>query len=333
MQLLPVERMASPWWSKTEPRAAIVSPLSSEARGERDEGRLGSTLCMFFLNHWPLCSMRESYTVSLQYESVCSLCVRVWLLLFNHQIVSNSSWPHGPQHARLPCPSPSPEMCPLNWWCHPTISSSVTLFSSFLPSFPESGSFSVNWLFASDGQSIWASALASVLPVNIQGRFPLWLTGLISLMSKGFSRVFSNTTIQNHQFLGFSAFFMVQLSHPWEHDTYEILRHPSLPTLDKAWVPEALLSGIAFLLLCSLHLLVLLLHLFPALVLTLLLAQQAQLRAEGFAAAEVALGAAWSHRKMAGFTNESSFSKQNFRINSQSMRKIQERKDAVCSAK
>ena len=111
--------------------------------------------------------------------------------------------PHGLQHARLPCPSPSPRVCsnscPFNWWCHPTISSSATLFSFCLQSFPASGSFPINQLFTSGGQSIRASA--SVLLMNIQDWFPLTLTGLI-LQSTGLSRIFSNTTARKHQFLG-----------------------------------------------------------------------------------------------------------------------------------
>ena len=119
--------------------------------------------------------------------------------------MSDSLRSHGPQHARPPCPSPAPGVypnsCPSNWWCHPTISSSVVPFSSCLQSFPESGSFPMSWLFASGGQSIGASA--SVPPMNIQGWFPLGWTGWISLQSKGLPRVFSSTTIQKHQF--FSA--------------------------------------------------------------------------------------------------------------------------------
>ena len=102
-------------------------------------------------------------------------------------------WPHGLQDARLPCPSPFPRACsnscPLSQWCQPTISSSVIPFSSCLQSFPTSGSFLMCWLLASGGQSIGASASESVLPVNIQDWSPLGLTGLISLQSKGFSRV------------------------------------------------------------------------------------------------------------------------------------------------
>ena len=127
------------------------------------------------------------------------------LLLFGCQVVSNSSWAHGLQHTRLPCFSPSPGVCPstypLNWWCHPTMSSFVAPFSSCLQSFPASGSFSMSQFFTSDGQSIGVSASASILPMNIQDWFPLGWTGWISLQSKGLSRVFSNTTVQRHQFL------------------------------------------------------------------------------------------------------------------------------------
>ena len=125
---------------------------------------------------------------------------------FSHSIVSNSLQPHGLQHARLPCPSPTPgaysNSCPLSQWCYSTISSSDVPFSSCLQSFPASGSFQMSQFFASGGQSIGASASASVLPMNIQNWFPLGWTGWISLLSKGFSRVFSNTTDQKHQFFG-----------------------------------------------------------------------------------------------------------------------------------
>ena len=114
---------------------------------------------------------------------------------------------HGLQHARFPCPSLSPRVCsnfcPLSWWCHPTISSSVACFSSCPQSFPASGSFPVSWLFTSGGQSIGASASASVLPMNIQGWLFLGLSGLTFLHSKQIWRVFSNTTDRKHQF--FSA--------------------------------------------------------------------------------------------------------------------------------
>ena len=128
------------------------------------------------------------------------------LLLCSCSIKSDSLRPHGLQHARLPCPSLSPGVCsnscPLNQWSHPTISSSVIPFSSCLQSFPASGSFPMSQFFASGGQSIGASASASVPPINIHGWFPLELTGLISLLSKGLSRIFSNTTVQKHQLFG-----------------------------------------------------------------------------------------------------------------------------------
>ena len=112
---------------------------------------------------------------------------------FSRSVMSCSLRPHGLQHTRLPCPSPAPRVysnsCPSSRGCHPTISSSVVLFSSHLQSFPASGSFPMSQLFASGGQSIGASASASVLPMNIQDRFPLGWTGWISLQSKGLSRV------------------------------------------------------------------------------------------------------------------------------------------------
>ena len=124
---------------------------------------------------------------------------RASILLFSHSVVSDSLQPHGLQHAWLPCPSPSPGACsnslPLSQWYHPTISSSVISFSSCLQSFPASESFLMSQLFASGGQNIGASASASVLSVNILDWFPSGLTGLISLQSKGLSRVFSNTTV------------------------------------------------------------------------------------------------------------------------------------------
>ena len=127
-------------------------------------------------------------------------------LLFNPSVMFDSLQPHGLQHTRLPCPSPSPRACsnscPSCWWRYPTTSSSVAPFSSCPQSFPASGSFPMNWLFASGGQSIGASASASVFPMNIQGWFPLGLTGRVSLQSKGLSRVFYNTTVQKHQFFG-----------------------------------------------------------------------------------------------------------------------------------
>ena len=125
---------------------------------------------------------------------------------FSYSVVSNSLRLHGLQHTRLPCPSPTPRAysnsCSSSWWWHPTISSSVIRFSSCLQSFLASGSFPMSQFFASGGQTIGVSASTSVLPMNIQDRFPLGWTGWISLQSKGLSRVFSNTTVQKHQFFG-----------------------------------------------------------------------------------------------------------------------------------
>ena len=123
---------------------------------------------------------------------------------FSCSVVSDSLQPHGLQHARPPCPSPTPRVypnsCPSSWRCHPTISSSVVPFSSYLQSFPASRSFPISQLFTSGGQSIRVSA--SVLSMNTQDWSPLGWTGWISLQSKWFSRVFSNTIIQKHQFFG-----------------------------------------------------------------------------------------------------------------------------------
>ena len=125
---------------------------------------------------------------------------------FSQSVVSDSLRPHGPQHARLPYPSPTPGVhsnsCPLSRWCHPTISSSVVAFSSHFQSFPASGSFQMSQLSTSGGQRIGVSASTSVLPMDTQSWSPLGWTGWISLQSKGLSRVFSNTTVQKHQFFG-----------------------------------------------------------------------------------------------------------------------------------
>ena len=125
---------------------------------------------------------------------------------FSCSVISDSLWPHGLQHTTPPCPSPTPGIysnsCPLSQWCHPTISSSVVPVSSRLQSFPASGSFQMSQLFPSCGQSIGVSASTSVFPMNTQDWSPLGWTGWISLQSKGLSRVFSNTTVQKHQFFG-----------------------------------------------------------------------------------------------------------------------------------
>ena len=133
--------------------------------------------------------------------------------------MSNSLWLHEPKHARPPCPSPIPGVysnsCPLNQWCHQTISSSVIPFSSCLQSFPASGSFLMGQFFASGGQSIGTSASTSLLPMNTQDWSLLGWTGWISLQSKGLSRVFSNTTVQKHQFLSAQLSLWSKLSHPY----------------------------------------------------------------------------------------------------------------------
>ena len=122
---------------------------------------------------------------------------------FSCPVISDSLWPQGLQHVRPPCPSITPgdysNSCPSSQWCHPTISSSVILFSPHLQSFPASGSFQMSYFFPEGGRSIGVSASASVLPMNIQDWFPLGWTGWIFLQSKGLTRVFSNTTVQWHQ--------------------------------------------------------------------------------------------------------------------------------------
>ena len=145
------------------------------------------------------------------HHTVCLILMQWFMSVpFSHSVVSNSLRSHGLQHTRLPCPSPAPGACsnssPSSWWCHPTISSSVIPFSSCLQSFPTSGSFPMIQFFLSGGRSIGVSASTSVLPMNIQDWSPLGLIGWISSQSKGLSRVFSNTTVQKHQF------FSTQLS-------------------------------------------------------------------------------------------------------------------------
>ena len=140
--------------------------------------------------------------------------LHIYSVQFSHSVVFNSLQPHGLQHTRLPCPPPTPgacsNSCPSSRWYHPTLSSSVGPFSSCLQSFPASGSFPMSWFFTSGGQSIRVSA--SVLPMNIQDWFPLGWTGWVSLLSKGLSRVFSNTTVQKHQFFG----HVIQRTDSWE---------------------------------------------------------------------------------------------------------------------
>ena len=148
---------------------------------------------------------------------------------FSHSIVSDFLQPHGLRHARIPCPSPTPgaysNSCPSSRWCCPNIASSVIPFSFCPKYFPVSGSFTVTHLFASGGQNTGVSALASALPINIQDWFPLGLTGLISFLSKGLSRVCSSSTVQRHQFFGTQP-FLLSSSHIvhdyWENHKFDL---------------------------------------------------------------------------------------------------------------
>ena len=152
---------------------------------------------------------------------------------FSHSVVSDTLQPHEPQHARPPCPSPTPGVhpnsCPSSQWCHPTTSSSIIPFSSHPQSFSASGSFPmshfpISRFFTSGGQSIGVSASASVLPMNIQDWSPLGWTGWISLRSKGLSRVFSNTTVQKHQFFCPQLFYsptLTSIHDYWKNHSFD----------------------------------------------------------------------------------------------------------------
>ena len=170
------------------------------------------------MNFYPLCFIAPSiliqiiYSKSPAYKQVpfweCILKSNLFIssVQYSHSIMSNSLWPHGLQHSRPLCLSPTPGVYPNSclWsqWCHPTISSSVVPFSSHLQSFPASGYFQMSQLFTSGGQSIAVSASTSVFPMNTQDWSPLGWTGWISLQSKGLTRVFSDTTVQKHHFFG-----------------------------------------------------------------------------------------------------------------------------------
>ena len=168
--------------------------------------------CYIHLRNSIVFNAKVSIVFFSMFSKIKNSCINFPLFLgpysvqFSHSAMSDSLGSHGLQYARPPCPSPTPGVYPnssaLSRWCHPAISSSVIPFSSHLRSFPASGSFPMSQFFASGGQSIGASASASVLSVNIQDWFPLGWTGWISLQSKEFSRAFSNTTIQKHQFFG-----------------------------------------------------------------------------------------------------------------------------------
>ena len=168
--------------------------------------KLSPNLFLFFRRHleWTFLSRYLFYSLNPQSTTPFSLSSCSIISQFSHLVTqSDSLWPHGLQHTRLPCPSPTPgacsNSCPLNRLCHPTISSSVIPFFSCLWSFPASGSFPISQFFASGGRSIRVSASASVLPMTIQDWFPLGLTGWNSLTSRGLSRVFSRTTVQKRQ--------------------------------------------------------------------------------------------------------------------------------------
>ena len=210
------------WNTERNQQASKHHPLPDNAPGSLADNRrpdsisiLGCSLpCIFVLygwgqvfNHLFASGLGVSFTTGVASKASPIIPTEISLTVqFSWSVVSDSLQPHGLQHARPPCPSPTSRVYtnshPLSWWCHPTISSSVIPFSSCLQSFSASGSFQMSQFFTSGGQSIGASASASVLPMNIQDWFPLGWTGWISLQSKGLSRVFSNTTVQKHQFFG-----------------------------------------------------------------------------------------------------------------------------------
>ena len=194
------------WW-------AITRALHGCLRGRPSSPPWKTVSSLQFLRVWQSRILRPSALHTCipsprTFFNPYSLYLRPWALVVIVQcaVLANSLRPHGLQHTRLPCPSPSPRACsnscPLSQWCHPTISSSAVPYSSCPQSFPASGYFPMSQLFTSGGQSIGASASASVLPMNIQDWFPLGLTGWISLQSKGLLRIFSNTTVQKHQYFG-----------------------------------------------------------------------------------------------------------------------------------
>ena len=182
-----------------------------------------SILCLFFcwtllwylIWTFKLCSLLSLYWVLwILFIFWIQAIYQISSVQFSLSVMSASLQPHERQHARLSYPSPThgaySNPCPLSWWCHPTVSSSVVPFSSCLQSFPAPGSFQMSQFFTEGGQSIGISASASVLPVNIQDWLSLWLTGWISLQSKGLSRVFSNTRVQKHQI--FIRYWFINIS-------------------------------------------------------------------------------------------------------------------------
>ena len=231
LQSFAIPQIKSYWSSKLNLGSHLVSdPCAGEADLDSESCQNHGSLCTNAKQKYGDRVMEEKERVALlfcqgkggtQQDSVSSTvppsllsrerCVRQEYIIRIKAVVVVQSinhvlllWQHGLQHSRFACPSPSLRACsnsrPSSWWCHPTISSSVIPFSSCPLSFLASESFLKSWLFTSGGQSIGASASASVLPMNIQDWFPLGFTGLISLQSKGLSRVFSNTTVQKNQF-------------------------------------------------------------------------------------------------------------------------------------
>ena len=205
-------------------KSEVVRPFSLQ--------KSHSTTSILF--YWSLRASSDSVREGNNTRTVGSLGDIFTSVQFSCSVVSDSLWPHGPQHDKPPCPSPTPGVypnsCPLSQWCHLTTSSSVIPFSSCPQSFPESGSLQMSQLFVSGGQSIGVSASKSVLPMNTQDWSPLGWTGWISLLSKGLSRVFFNTTLQKHQF------FCPQLSYSLNltsiHDHW---KNHSLDQMDLCW--------------------------------------------------------------------------------------------------
>ena len=168
-----------------------------------------TTKSIFHSNLYIISAFKKNKIKTHRNSLACLTCfclLSISSVQFSCSVVSDFLWPHELQHTRSPCPTSTleahPDSCPLSWWCHPTISSSLVPFSSCPQSFPASGSFQMSQLFASGGQSTGVPASASVLPMNIQDWSPLGWTSWISLKSKGLSRVFCNTTVQKHQFFG-----------------------------------------------------------------------------------------------------------------------------------
>ena len=187
-------------WHRLQVAYHVPHGLRAVGRSEAREG--------------PISTQQKHRTGLNRVKSKCNTDWSAWgslwfsdnILQFSRSVVSDSLRPHGLQHTRLPCPSPTlracPNSCPSSQWYYPTIWSSAVPFSSCLQSFPASGSLLMSRLFTSGNQIIGTSASAAVLPMNSQDWSSLGLTGLISLQSKGLSRVFSNTTVQKHQFFG-----------------------------------------------------------------------------------------------------------------------------------